>query len=246
MSHLLCMSVKWPVKLKGGLQINKLSFSTEEKVMLCFGLSQLCVQRMGLLWCISLTGDAAQALCQTSCVEACLVSAAIDAAFSQMLPWDGTVSLRQRLNREEAFPIARCNIYLIAIKSAAFSYPGGISAILFVKLLPAVLTCHSSLSISPVAHHFSASSVCCVVQSCLIMKHREKEICSAPQIFKVPMRAQPCWGSIKCFIISVMLHLCRHHTRPPTAFVFSCTSGKSFAYQQEVWKTSHYTHYTQY
>ena len=64
-------------------------------------------------------------------------------------------------------------------------------------------------------------------ESYLIMKHRERQrrICSAPQIFKVPLWPWWCWERKKkqkteknLLIISVIPHLSGHQTRPPTVF----------------------------
>lgn len=113
-----------------------------------------------------------------------------------MLPWDGTVSLRWY--RELAYPawqwmkniLYRCIHYLaFCLSLLLFSPPGGISGILFVKLLNSYATSLSSISLpslSPVGILYS-TFICCIEESALIIKHRNRAMCSASQIFIVPL-----------------------------------------------------------
>lgn len=87
---------------------------------------------------------------------------------------------------------------------------------------------------------------CCMEESFLIMKHRERQrqICSAPQIFKVPQWPRQCWGSKKknYFIIKYLTSV---GTRPDHPLGFrlgfrsfclrTCLTKSHTLYQQEVW-----------
>lgn len=59
--------------------------------------------------------------------------------------------------------------------------------------------------VGAVVHYFLLCFMCCIEESYLIMKHREKHkgICSAPQILKFPLWPWQCLGAQKYFITSV-------------------------------------------
>lgn len=70
--------------------------------------------------------------------------------------------------------------------------------------------------------------LCCMENSALIMKHRERQrgCCSAPQIFKDPLWPWQCRGSKKYFIISV-IYLSRRPNQT-TDWISDWASGRSF------------------
>lgn len=88
--------------------------------------------------------------------------------------------------------------------------------------LPSSIALPLPTRLSPVGvavQNFSMCFLCCMEKSSLIMKHKEWErgrqrgICSAPQIFKVPLWPCHCRWSKKYFIISV-IYFTSARTRP--------------------------------